>query len=103
MVCVCSAPETLEYLQYESILIMFNANNFISVTTLQFKPFAGNQAIQIVCKIHIHSLFFLFDDFKLDCNFMREMNDEKKIIHENFQQLLMFQFNVKKSCNSTNQ
>lgn len=100
--CVCSAPETVEYLQYESILIMFNANNSISVTTLQFKLFAGNQAIQIVCKIHIHSLFFLFGNFKLDCDFMREMNDEKKI-HENFQQLLMFQFNVKKSCNSTNQ
>lgn len=75
---MCSAPETVEYLQYESILIMFNANNSISVTILQFKLFAGNQAIQIVCKIHIHSLFFLFGNFKLDCDFMREMNDEKK-------------------------
>lgn len=63
MVCVCSAPETVEYLQYESILIMFNANNSISVTTLQFKMFAGNQAIQIVCKIHIHSLFFFIRQF----------------------------------------
>lgn len=58
MVYVYSAPETVEYLQYESILIMFNANNSISVTTLQFILFTGNQAIQIVCKIHTHSLFF---------------------------------------------